>query len=309
MNNAIKLSVVIPCLNAEATLPTQLTALSAQTWTELWEVVVVDNGSSDRSISIAHAFQNRLPALTIVVANKRKGAAHARNVGVTAAQSDNIAFCDADDEVAADWVRIMGEGVKRYGIVYGRFRFEKFNDPLTASQSNKVWENGLYKGRFLPGGGSGNLGIRRPIHQAIGGFEESLPRSEDADYYWRLQLEGFRLHFLPKAVVQVRRERVNYRLRQIYRRRKDTVASNYWSYQRYKHMGMLPPPPITKSLAAWAKLVKPLIRMRLRSKRHQAVWLKQFTHHFGEIVGQLEGRLRTPCKPYQPKHIALTMKR
>jgi len=300
----IKLSVVIPCLNAAATLPVQLTALCMQNYTEPWEVVVVDNGSTDDTVKVARTFQAHLPAFTVITAAERKGAAHARNAGVMAARSDNIAFCDADDEVAADWVAHMAEALSLNMVVYGRFRFDKFNDPVVAARANRFWENGLVTLRFLPGGGSGNLGVRRHVHEAIGGFDEDLPRSEDADYYWRLQLEGFALHFVPEAIVQVRRERVNPSLGFLYRRRRDTIASNYWSYKRYKHLGMQAPLPWSRSFREWTRLVKRMVLFKVRTRRQRTAWMRQFAHATGEVVGQLYGRLRTPCEPYRPRDLA-----
>ena len=181
--------------------------------------------------------------------------------------------------------------MRRHEVVYGLFRFEKFNDPAVAERSNKAWENGLYHGRFLPGGGSGNLGIHRHVHQAIGGFDELLPRSEDADYYWRLQLSGYKLHFVPEAIVQVRRERVNPSLSNIYHRKKDTVASNYWCFKKYKHLGMIPPPPLSKSAAEWLRLAKGLFRIPFKNRRNRSAWLRQFVHQTGDIVGASQGEI------------------
>jgi glycosyltransferase involved in cell wall biosynthesis len=305
MNRPFKLSVIIPCFNAGRTLSVQLDALSSQTWTEPWELILVDNGSTDDSTAVAQRFKDRFPAFTIISAPDRKGAAHARNAGVSVARSDHIAFCDADDEVAPGWVSLIGRALDRHQVVYGRFRFEKFNDPIVAERSNKIWEDGLYRGRFLPGGGSGNLGIHRCVHEAIGGFDESLPRSEDADYYWRLQLEGFELHFIPEAIVQVRRERVDPSLHDRYHRKKATVASNYWSYKRYRHLGMLPPPPLMTSLSVWLGLVRSLVRLRIINKHFRRAWLKQFVEQTGDVVGQFQGRLLSPCKPYHPSNKAL----
>ncbi|WP_319405988.1 glycosyltransferase family A protein [uncultured Desulfosarcina sp.] len=308
MEMEIKLSVIIPCLNAEATLPAQLTALAAEKEPGPWELIVADNGSTDRSIAVARSYKDSFQFFNIVDASDRRGAAHARNVGVSVARSDHIAFCDADDEVAPGWVARMSAGLSSHEVVYGRFRFEKFNDPHAAQRANKLWEDGLFKGRFLPGGGSGNLGVRRMVHEAIGGFDESLPRSEDADYYWRLQLEGFDLHFIPDAVVQVRRERVNPSLHDRFRRRRDTVASNYWSYKRYRHLGMLPPPSLKTSLSVWLGLIKSLVRLRINTRQKRRAWVKQWVEQTGELVGQLQGRLLNPCQPYYPGNKALKTK-
>ena len=112
-------------------------------------------------------------------------------------------------------------------LFFGQFRFDKFNEPRQTERAAQQWKDGLYKGQFLPGGGAGNLGIRRWLHEAIGGFDECLPRFADADYYWRLQLEGFELHYVPEAIVQVRQARVNPTLPYLYRRGRTRTATNY----------------------------------------------------------------------------------
>jgi glycosyltransferase involved in cell wall biosynthesis len=295
----VNLSVIVPCLNAEATLATQLEALAAQQWSKPWEIIVSDNGSNDNSVEIAHSYEKRFYSLRIIDASARKGPAYARNYGVTEAASDGLAFCDADDEVAPGWVALMGEGLFRHEIVYGRFRFDKFNDPSTAEHMAEQWKDGLYKGRFLPGGGTGNLGVKRRVHNLIGGFDERLPWNEDADYYWRLQLEGFELHYEPEAIVQVRVGRVNPSLHYLYRRGRNRSTANYWSYKKYRHLGMTPPESLGESLLMWLHALSAIARYpQFREKR--ATLLQQVAQKTGELVGQFKGRINNPCKPYYP---------
>ncbi len=299
----VKLSVIIPCLNAAATLPQQLEALAAQQWSEPWELIIADNGSTDDSVEIALKHRDRFPAFRIIDAPARKTASHPRNVGVRVARADRLAFCDADDEVAPGWVAALGDALGRYGVVHGKFRFDKLNDPRQAEQPTRAWavrNDGLVKGRFLPGGGTGNLGIRRWIHEAIGGFDESLPRFMDADYFWRLQLEGFELHYVPEAVVQVRIGRVNPSLSYLYRRGRTAAASNYWHYKRYRHLGMLPPPPLKQSIANWLGVVRNAASASLQFREGRGQWLKQFAQQTGDLVGHVQGRITNPCKPYHP---------
>src|SRR3712207_4277359 len=88
MASPLKLSVVIPCLNAASTIAVQLAALSRQSWPGEWEVIVADNGSTDRSRRIAESYGDRLPGLRVVDASDRRGQAHARNLGAAAATGD-----------------------------------------------------------------------------------------------------------------------------------------------------------------------------------------------------------------------------
>lgn len=295
----MKLSVIIPCLNAEATLAEQLEALATQQWSEPWELLISDNGSTDNSVRIAQTYKAKFSSFQVVDASARRGGSYARNIAAKAARSDRLAFCDADDEVAPGWVASMGEALRKYDVVCGKFRFDKFNEPSQAERSAQNWKDGLYKGRFLPGGGSGNFGINRRIHEVIGGFDETLPHAEDADYFWRLQLEGFTLHFLPEAVVQVRIGRVNPSLPYLFRRGKYQAASNYWLYKRYRQLGMLPPKSLEKSLTNWLHELN-AVAACVQSKKRRVLWLQQFAQTTGDLIGQIHGRLTNPCKSHHP---------
>ncbi len=300
----MKLSVIIPCLNAGATIAFQLEALALQQWSQPWELIIADNGSSDNSVEIARKYKERFTSFRVIDASDRKTASHPRNVAARAAIAGSLAFCDADDEVAPGWVKSIGNALADHDIVHGRFRFDKFNDAAAAEKVALNWKNGLYTGRFLPGGGTGNLGIRRWVHEAIGGFDENLPRFEDADYFWRLQLEGFKLHYVPEAVVQVRMGRVNSSLSSMYRRHRTGAAANYWHYKRYRHLGMLPPPLLKKSLVSWLYFLRRTAPADLLIKRKRSAWLEQFVMTTGDLAGQFQGRISNPCKPYIPGKIA-----
>ncbi|MEX2493360.1 MAG: glycosyltransferase family A protein [Nitrospirales bacterium] len=304
MDLQLKLSVIIPCFNGGATLATQLEALSTQTWSESWEVIVSNNGSTDNSVDVAKQFEKSFPHFQIIDASDRQGGPYAINQGARAARSKNLACCDADDEVQPGWVAAIGNALVEHDVVCGKFTFDKFNEPHIAERSARAWKDGLYKGRFLPGGGSGNLGIKKWIHEAIGGFDESLPHAYDADYYWRLQLEGFSLYYEPEAVIQIRVGRINPTPSSLYRRSKNRFASNYWCYKRYRKFGMLPPPSLKGSLRKWVNLLRQGIwnsRQPIPSKIH---WRQSLAQQTGELIGQLQGRLTNPCQPYQPGKVS-----
>lgn len=87
-------SIVVPAFNVECTLADTLKALLAQTYTD-FEVIVVDDGSSDRTAEIAAQFSDDCRVRLIHQANR--GLAGARNSGIAAARGQYIGFCDADD--------------------------------------------------------------------------------------------------------------------------------------------------------------------------------------------------------------------
>jgi glycosyltransferase involved in cell wall biosynthesis len=302
----MNLSIIIPCLNAEATIANQLEALANQHWSKPWEVIVSDNGSTDSSAEIARKYRDHFPAFRIINSSGRKGASFARNAGVRVARGEAVAFCDADDEVAPGWVAAMGEALLQHDVVYGQMCFDKFNRPEQAKVSASRWKDGLYKEQFLPHAGAGNLGVKRSVHEAIGCFDECLPRSEDADYYWRLQLEGYKLHYVPKAIYQYRIGRVNLSLAYLYNRNRTAGASDYWLYKKYRSLGikkdMILPPRryLRQSLKTWLRILIKGPYACASSKETRVAWIRHFVMQTGEVVGELQGVLTNPCKPFSP---------
>ena len=282
----MKLSVIIPCFNAANTIAVQLEALTHQHWCEPWEVIVSNNGSTDETLAIVEQYQEKLPNLRIVDSSDHRGAAHARNVGASVAVGDALAFCDADDEVAPGWVAAMGEALSNYEFVAGKSDYNKLNEPWLKyrnfPQQDKLQE---YKyPPYLPHAASCNLGVRRSVHEAIGGFDETMLQLEDTDYCWRIQLAGIELHFVKDAVV-------HYRLRQML---EGLHQARLWGeynillYKKYRPLGM-PKLSSKAGVRNWWKLLKKF--PQVLSKKDRARWMWKFAWRIGRLQGSLKYRV------------------
>lgn len=200
----VALSVVIPAHDAEATLGQQLDALLAQQWAPGFEVIVVDNLSSDATAALVRSRMAADPRLRLVEAREGRGAAYARNVGVAAARAEGIAFCDADDVVAAGWVEAMGEALRRHELVAGSIDVDALNPPgLAASRGLAVTKG---PGQFgpVPFAHSCNIGVRQSLLDAVGGWDPSVRIGEDVELCVRLHRRGVTLHYEPSALVHYR---------------------------------------------------------------------------------------------------------
>lgn len=89
-----RVSIVVPAFNVAKTLPETLSSLLAQTYWN-FEIIIVDDGSSDNTGAVAYDFASDARVRTIRQPNR--GLAGARNTGIAAATGEFIAFCDADD--------------------------------------------------------------------------------------------------------------------------------------------------------------------------------------------------------------------
>lgn len=284
----MRLSVIIPSYNAADTIGVQLEALASQRWSEPWEVIASDNGSTDETLAVIERYRERLQNLRVVDSSDRRGAAYARNTGAQAATGEALAFCDADDEVAPGWVAAIGEELLRYDFVASRLDIEKLNAPWVQKSHGISQRDGVPKYRYppyLPHAGGSGLGVKRSLHEAIGGFDESMRVLEDTDYCWRIQLTGTELRFVPDAVVHVR-----YRdtLGGIYRQARGYAEYNVLLYKKYRPLGM---PQISweTGVRAWVRLLQR--PPRICSKESLARWMWQFGWCMGRLRGSIKHRV------------------
>jgi GT2 family glycosyltransferase len=202
-----KVSVIIPCHNGAPWIWEQLDALSRQEVPLPWEVLVVDNRSTDLSAQVARGFSDKFPSLRVVPAHVRRGPAYARNTGASMATGDYFLFFDADDVVADGCVAIMVRALEKDPFVAASLDYKRLNPEWTYSNiARGETGTGPYE-PFLPYAGGGTIGIRRALFFSVGGFDESMKRAglEDCDFCWRVELAGTPLKTAEGAVVHYRR--------------------------------------------------------------------------------------------------------
>lgn len=113
------LSVIVPCRNAVATLPTLLESLGDQDHQVPAEVLVCDNGSTDGLHEFVRSWSGADFELRYVDASEHRGAAYARNRGIAEARAEYLAFCDADDVVGPAWMRSAVEALAHEPVING----------------------------------------------------------------------------------------------------------------------------------------------------------------------------------------------
>lgn len=279
------LTVVIPVRGGPELLAEQLEALAGQSSEEPWEVVVADDSDPGdaRVAEVVARFEGRLPGLRRVPAGAQ-GAAHARNVGASAASGDKLAFLDADDVAAPGWVAAMADALDRHAVVASRWEFERLNSPEVLAGRAPAQVNGPQRFKrppFLDHAGGCGLGVRRAAFEAVGGFDESWALLEDTDLTWRLQLAGHDLGFAPDAVVHVRfRSSGLASFKQAY----GFGFYNVRLYKEYLPRGMRRIRP-SESLARLWGLVRMLPELFSRETRPR--YLRTLGHRLGRLAGSL----------------------
>ena len=282
-------SVIIPCLNAADTIRVQLEALARQEFSKPWELIVSDGGSADGTLDILEEFQDRLP-LQIVDSSGRRGNAHARNVGVRAAQAPALAFCDADDEVGHGWLSAIAEGLERHEFVSSRVDVVRLNASWLRYYRPHTSDQLPLAGfpPHIPFPGSCSLGVRRSLYERLEGFDEYFHLADD-DLGFRAQRIGIELTLLQNAVIHIRHRS---RLRDIYRQ----AASYQRDWAAFQKLYADPPVEVSYIrwlLYGWKWILRALPGLRHREGRAYLAW--RLGLQMGRYQGSKIHRVRSMC--------------
>ena len=194
-----KVSVVVAAYNAEATLGACLDSLGHLNYPD-YEVIVVDDGSTDRSAEIARAAGVKL------LSQEHCGLATARNAGIPAAQGEIVAFIDADAAADCDWLYHLVETMRRRGAVAaGGPNFPPAARSLVTAaiagapgQPREVKSSDDSLAQLC----GCNMAIDKTHLQSLGGFDPLFTAAgDDVDISWRLLKRGATLAYAPGAVV------------------------------------------------------------------------------------------------------------
>lgn len=194
-----RISVIIPHYRDLAGLRLCLSALARQSYPrEAIEIVVADNNSPEGEAEVARAIAGR--ARLVVVTEK--GAGPARNGGVSASTGEILAFIDSDCVPEADWIAEGVKGLAGHDFIGGRVKV-LVDDPLRMTPA-EAFERVFgfdFKAYITKKGftGSGNMFCRRTVFEAVGGFRTGV--SEDVEWSHRARAAGYRLGYVPRAVV------------------------------------------------------------------------------------------------------------
>jgi glycosyltransferase involved in cell wall biosynthesis len=279
--------VVIPVLNGEDHIAQQLAALASQTYSGPQEVVVVDNGCTDRTLEIVRRCSLMMPQLRIADARAKRGLSHARNVGAAAARGDFLAYCDADDVVSSQWLQALAEAAPEADLVGGRNKWEALNEPTVLAWRRSHPMTQLMRALgWLPYAPGGNLGVWATVAREIGWDERFTFGGSDQVFSLRVQLAGYRLAFAPDAVVQLRfRHSIWATGRQFYR----YGRAGPQVHRAFRGAG-IPPADNRAALAQWRHLAARLPDL-WSSRERRGNWIPNAAFRLGRLVGSVRDRV------------------
>ena len=196
---AVSVSVVIPAYNAAATLAECLTALNQQTLAcSSYEVIVVDDGSGDGTDGIAAMHG------AIVLRQRNRGAAAARNAGIVAARADIILFTDSDCAPATDWIEQMLAPLRNPCIAGSKGVYRTRQRSLAARFIQIEYEDRYdhtLRCEYVDLVDTYAACYRRDALLAGGGFDPRFRRLQDQELSFRMAEAGYKMAFCPRAAV------------------------------------------------------------------------------------------------------------
>jgi len=203
-------SILIPAYNAEAWIADSLRSALAQTWDQK-EIIVVDDGSSDRTLEIARQFEcDQLR----VIAQPNQGASAARNLALSLCRGDYIQYLDADDLLAPDKIANQIAALDSattprtlLSCAWGRFMYRYYRTEFVPSA---LWcdltplEWLIRKMQYNLYMQTATWLVSRELAEAAGPWDTRLTVDDDGEYFCRILLACDNVRFIPEAKVYYR---------------------------------------------------------------------------------------------------------
>jgi glycosyltransferase involved in cell wall biosynthesis len=212
----MKLSVIVATYNRKHELKELFESLTRQTHSpDLFEVVVVDDGSTDGTDQLINDIKQTAPFEIQYHYQHNKGPGYARTVGMEKARGDIFIFIDSDCIAPAHYLKTIADNFANEDI-------DAFGGPDRSAETFSSWDKAVNYSMtsFLTTGGlrgsagkklaryyprSFNMGLRREVFEKIGGFGSIYHYGEDIEFSHRIAKSGARVVFLEDAYVYHKR--------------------------------------------------------------------------------------------------------
>lgn len=197
----MRFSVIVPAHNSEGTIGRAIASVLEQTC-DGWELIVVDDGSTDETLLRAGAAALGDPRVTLL-SQRNAGAARARNLGAGQAVGEWLVFLDADDALESGYLRRIEQAAREdEGLaVVGMNGLKAYPDgsqrpaypgsaPVEITLADQITQSRL----------TVTSALRRDVFEALGGFRDTY--AEDYDLWLRVLAAGHRAFRIPELLVR-----------------------------------------------------------------------------------------------------------
>ena len=267
------ISVVIPAHNAEKTVTACLESILRQDWKAL-QIVVVDDGSTDRTAELVSAMAQRDPRIELI-RQKNGGVSSARNAGLRQCRGEYIRFTDSDDVMAENSLRTLVDTMERtdsdlvigaYTEVLGRYRTRRslVKEPRTLEMDAVLRDLDRYAITFYYSVLWNKLFRRESLERQGISFNEALDWGEDFCFVMNYLREARRVSYVTDLVYE-------------YNRRADgLIMKQFWSSVCH------PWANIKKKLTMYDNLKQLFIHRGVYPEYRRRLWMFLFRFSFGK---------------------------
>lgn len=193
------ISVVVASYNSKKTILTCLSSLLSQKTSVMFEIIVVDSSEDGTGRLVMKKF----PTIRIRQFTERKFPGEARNIGISMANSNIIAFIDSDCEARENWINEIYKAHRSPYPAIGGSIANAAPTNLTAWAAYfcefSQWMPNQYE-KWMKDSPTANISYKKEIFNKIGLFIEGVYCS-DTDLHWRLGKSGSRIRFMPSIIV------------------------------------------------------------------------------------------------------------
>ena len=189
-------SIVVPAYNAEHTIGPLLDSLVKLDYPE-YEVIIVNDGSTDRTREIVEQYPVRL------INQTNRGASAARDAGLRAASSEIVAYVDSDVSATPGWLKHLVGPLTDPTIAAttGRTVFLRNEKCASWIRSLDIERRNAHRKVYTRLANGPNAAFRRDLLLKVGGFDPKWYHAEDTEVSYRLWELGYRIQYVPDAVV------------------------------------------------------------------------------------------------------------
>lgn len=223
-----RISVVVPAFNCEKTIAQCIESILLQSH-PVDEVIIVDDGSTDKTSEIIQNFKN-----VIYLRQSNAGPAAARNLGESRASGELVFFTDSDCLADRNWIlclfkHFQEEGVAvvsgSYGISNPQFRLAR------CVHQEIIFRHQRLMPKYPKSFGSFNFGIKKDVFRQIGRFDETYryASGEDNDLSYKVLKNGYKIYFEPESKVN------HFHPTKLTKYLKEQFRHGFWRVKMYIH--------------------------------------------------------------------------
>ncbi len=188
-----KISVIIPIYNSESTLSKSIDSVFSQSFLD-WELILVNDGSLDRSDNVAKSFL--VDQKVFYIYQENKGVSSARNLGASLAKGDWLIFLDSDDLLLSNALEDLNELVSKsnnhISAIFAGYVRRKVSTGEMIEFIPKSKDYSKLSGAFM---------INTFLFMELGGYDEMIKFGENTELFHRFHFGNHSFEFLNKVIL------------------------------------------------------------------------------------------------------------